>query len=269
MLYIWAYIVFFSFPILYPYFLSAIIPQQYIPSPFRTGSTRHQLPRLIVTLPIMAIMLVVVHFNTIVHPFTLADNRHYTFYVFRILVRHPANKYLAVPIYFYSAWAAIIAFGGLPNVQTPSARPRSSNTAVRPESPRRSNPRPRLPPPSMASVHDRGHHISKVLTWLLASTLSLVTAPLVEPRYFIIPWLIWRFHVTSPWPTGGEAYKKRKKRIRTFKAWYKAVLYARHDHRLWLETVWFLVVNWGVCHVFLHWGFEWPQEKGKVQRFMW
>ncbi|KAL9011190.1 MAG: hypothetical protein Q9180_009218, partial [Flavoplaca navasiana] len=209
---------FFSFPILYPYFLSATIPQQYIPSPFRTGSTRRQLPRLIVALPIMAIMLVVVHFNTNGHPFTLADNRHYTFYVFRILLRQPANKYLAVPIYFYSAWAAITAFGGLPNVQTPPPRPRIGNIAVRPESPSRSNPRPRLPPPSMASVHDRGHHISKVLIWLLASTLSLVTAPLVEPRYFIVPWLIWRYHVASPWPTGGEVYKQRKKKIRTFKA---------------------------------------------------
>ncbi|KAL8785685.1 MAG: hypothetical protein Q9213_003244 [Squamulea squamosa] len=262
MLYIWPYIMFFSFPVLYPYVLNAIFPQKYIPRPFRTGSTRHQFPRLIVALPTMAAMLIIVHFNTIIHPFTLADNRHYTFYVFRLLLRHPANKYLAVPVYFVCAWAAITAFGGLPNVQ------RSPNSKL-PGKLEASKSKERLPPPPRGSVQDRGHSVSTVLMWLLASSLSTVTAPLVEPRYFIVPWLIWRLHVVSPWPTGDEAYKKRKKKIRTFKARCKAILYEQHDHRLWLETLWFLAVNWGTCHVFLEWGFQWPQEKGKVQRFMW
>ncbi|KAL8665675.1 MAG: hypothetical protein Q9168_007643 [Polycauliona sp. 1 TL-2023] len=279
MLYIWPYILFFSFPLVYPYFLSAIIPQKYIPSPLRTGSTRHQLPRLIVTIPIMATMLAVVHFNTIVHPFTLADNRHYTFYVFRLLLRHPANKYLAVPIYFYSAWAAITAFGGLPNVQLPRKKKSSGHLGKSKSSGHfgRSKPKPPMEPVSSRHVprasdplpEDRGNHVGTVLIWLAASSLSLVTAPLVEPRYFIIPWIVWRLHVVGPWPTGRDAYRELRKRITTFSVWYKAVLYAQHDHRLWLETIWFAAVNWGVCYVFLNWGFEWPQEKGKVQRFMW
>ena len=49
----------------------------------------------------------------------------------------------------------------------------------------------------------------------------------------------------------------------------KAVLYERHDHRLWLETIWFLAVNLTTGYIFLYWGFAWPQEPGKVQRFMW
>ena len=49
----------------------------------------------------------------------------------------------------------------------------------------------------------------------------------------------------------------------------KAVLYKRHDDRLWLETVWFLTINLVTGYIFLYWGFEWPQEPGKVQRFMW
>ena len=49
----------------------------------------------------------------------------------------------------------------------------------------------------------------------------------------------------------------------------KAVLYEQHDHRLWLETVWFLALNLITGYIFLYWGFEWPQEPGKVQRFMW
>ncbi|KAL8682515.1 MAG: hypothetical protein Q9186_001462 [Xanthomendoza sp. 1 TL-2023] len=223
------------------------------------GSIRHRLPRLIVVLPIMAIMTLIIHYNTIIHPFTLADNRHYTFYVFRLLLRHPAIKYLAVPIYFTCAWAAITAFGGLPYVQTPSDATESKPLASR----------QRLPPPSSPSAFDRGHHVSTVLVWILATALSLITAPLVEPRYFIVPWLIWRLHMVSPWPTGEEASKKRKKKIRTFGARCKAFLYERHDHRLWLETLWLLVVNWGICYVFLKWEFEWEHEKGKVQRFMW
>ncbi|KAL9601423.1 MAG: hypothetical protein Q9219_002489 [cf. Caloplaca sp. 3 TL-2023] len=255
MLYIWPYFMFFSFPLLYPYILNAIIPQRYLPSPLRTGSTRQKLPRLIVAVPIMGIMLLVVHFNTIVHPFTLADNRHYTFYVFRLLLRHPATKYAVVPIYFLCAWAAITALGGLPNVQTP-IQPQYKPT-------RRL---PRLPPDA---VLDRGHRVSLVVIWLLATSLSLITAPLVEPRYFIVPWLIWRLHVHSPWPTGEEAAKKRRRKSRKCGAWCKAVLWGKHDHRLWIETVWFLGVNVVVGWVFLYRGFEWASERRKVQRFMW
>lgn len=49
----------------------------------------------------------------------------------------------------------------------------------------------------------------------------------------------------------------------------KPVFYERHDHRLWLETAWFLTVNLATGYIFLYWGFEWPQEPGRVQRFMW
>ena len=44
---------------------------------------------------------------------------------------------------------------------------------------------------------------------------------------------------------------------------------AGYDHRLWLETAWFLCINMVIGHVFLYRGFEWPQEPGLVQRFMW
>lgn len=42
-----------------------------------------------------------------------------------------------------------------------------------------------------------------------------------------------------------------------------------HDPRLWVETGWFVVVNLGTAFVFLYKGFEWKQEPGNVQRFMW
>src|SRR2546423_2818274 len=99
MLYIWPSIVFFSWPVLLPGIAKL---------------SRKKLPRLSVALPVMGLMLLAVHFNTIVHPFTLADNRHYVFYVFRILLRHPVVKYAAVPVYISCAWLVIHALGEVP-----------------------------------------------------------------------------------------------------------------------------------------------------------
>ena len=47
-----------------------------------------------------------VHVGTLVHPFLLADNRHYVFYIWRRLVnRTPWSRFALVPAYVYSAWA--------------------------------------------------------------------------------------------------------------------------------------------------------------------
>ncbi|KAL2620768.1 hypothetical protein R1flu_000973 [Riccia fluitans] len=43
------------------------------------------------------------------HPYLLADNRHFTFYIWKNLVqRHWSLKYLAIPVYVYS-WGSIIS----------------------------------------------------------------------------------------------------------------------------------------------------------------
>ncbi len=259
-LYIWPYFMFFSFPLLYPYILNSVIPQASLPIPLRSGSTRHQLPRAIVPIPIMAMMLVVVHFNTIVHPFTLADNRHYMFYVFRILLRHPTIKYLAVPVYFVCAWAAIQALGGLPE-KPQTTRPQTSGK-------KSTNPKPPTVAPPAQDEVQHGNRVSFVLVWLFATSLSLITAPLVEPRYFIIPWLIWRLHVPTP-PTPSMASTRVRRDPTEPLEKIKAALYKEYDHRLWLETAWFLAINWVTGYIFLYKGFEWPQEPGRVQRFMW
>ena len=261
MLYIWPYFMFFSFPLLYSYLLNAIIPQTSLPAALSTGSTRQQLPRLTTAIPIISIMLAIVHFNTLVHPFTLADNRHYVFYVFRLLLRHPSVKYLVVPIYFICAWAAITALGGLPGTDAPKdPHAKEAN---------RNETRLRLPPaaPTLAE----GNRISFVIVWAIATALSLTTAPLVEPRYYIIPWLMWRLHLPiqdPPLPNGAD-------RLTTEKGGRMPTLEVlgskkhKHNHRLWFESVWFLAINWATGYIFLHWGFAWPQEPGRVQRFMW
>ena len=256
MLYIWPCFAFFSLPLLYPYILN-MLPATVLPPALRLSSNHGRVPRLLVAIPIIAIMLAIAHYNTLVHPFTLADNRHYTFYVFRILLRHQAFKYLAAPIYFVCAWAAVDALGGQnTHTQQPtqkrSSKQRRQDTAISPTSPA-SNTR-----------------VSFLLIWLLATAASLVTTPLVEPRYFVVPWLMWRLHVAPlrpnpPPPPSSSIHAGTRK----FRAIIENIMYSSHDHRLWLETAWLLAINIATGYIFLKWGFDWPQEPGLVQRFMW
>lgn len=245
--------------------LNGIVPLSVVPRFLRSRPIKHQFPRFAVLVPSTAAMLMIVHYNTIVHPFTLADNRHYMFYVFRLLLRNPLIKYASVPVYALCAWAAITALGGLPNGQKSSQSPAPTRTEIK------HNFQFKLPPPPTKLAP--GNRVSFVLVWLLATSLSLITAPLVEPRYFIIPWLIWRLHVPSSGPetvtSATEARKRPGSKSSGFSQIVRSLLYEKHDHRLWLETAWFIAINWATGYIFLSWGFEWPQEPGKVQRFIW
>lgn len=256
MLYLWPYFLFFSFPLLVPYLLNAVLPQTYLPQIFRTGSLRSQLPRMATIILVLATMLAVVHYNTIVHPFTLADNRHYMFYIFRILLRHPLIKYLAVPIYFASAWTCLTALG---NPAMPPPRPPRQST-------RRSQ---------SGQNHLNKTRVSFSLIWLLTTALSLCSAPLVEPRYLIVPWLIWRMHIFSSVSSvelttaRGRTSDEAKRTVGEDDTLHSPSERPDVTINLWLETAWFLLINFATGYIFLHWGFEWPQEPGKVQRFMW
>jgi len=262
MLYIWPYTVFFSVPLLYPYLLNIMVPQRCIPSALRSSTIKRQIPRLTIALPIILMMLAIAHYNTIIHPFTLADNRHYTFYVFHILLRHPLIKYLVVPIYFVCAWAVITALGGrIPQPVQLSARKRERQPELKapPSSPRPTNAKPEI-----------GPRASILLLWFFATSASVITAPLVEPRYYIVPWLIWRLHVADVnLATQTMVFRFSDVAIREKFEINDDAPSKVHDHRLWLETAWFLLINAGIGYIFLYRGFEWPQEPGMVQRFMW
>ncbi|KAI4378617.1 hypothetical protein MLD38_016073 [Melastoma candidum] len=59
--------------------------------------------------PLCIVGFLSVHFFSIAHPYLLADNRHYTFYLWRkIIHRHWSLKYLLVLPYAYS-WISIIS----------------------------------------------------------------------------------------------------------------------------------------------------------------
>lgn len=266
MLYIWPYFMFFSFPLLYPYLISGLIPRNLLPRTLRSAKLPPT-PRLSLQIFTMISMLVVVHLNTTVHPFTLADNRHYMFYVFRLLLRHRLIKYAVVPVYYYCAFAATTAFAGIFDAQEHLAQ-KSGSIHIQ------QNPRDKISLLAKAP-QSGGSRISFVLFWFLATTLSLVTAPLVEPRYFIIPWLVWRLHIHCPRTTliadqaKKTSYVEQKGLLANLDEFIRSFVYANYGHRLLLESAWFLFINWATTYIFLYWGFEWPQEPGKVQRFMW
>lgn len=277
MLYIWAYFVFFSWPVVLPHFV-ALLPQGILPSFLRQDGLTSQRPGVIIAIAVTAAMGAAVHFNTIIHPFTLADNRHYVFYVFKIFRQYPIVKYLLTPVYFVSAWACIAVLGGTPPSSattatsvstgaTPTSSPASSlrRKQAKPDLKAALRSAPSAPSWSTTTSEIR---VSFVLIWLIATTLCLVTAPLVEPRYYIIPWVIWRMHVNVPLSSASKTSDAPAKggMLHTLRT---KVTGGSHDYKLWVETGWYLAVNAVTCWIFLNKGFTWKSEPGKVQRFMW
>lgn len=316
MLYIWPYFVFFSWPLLLIAIANLIVHSQYLPKFFDYGfKNKNRLPGILTALGVISFMLSAIHFNTIVHPFTLADNRHYVFYVFRILTRyHPAVKYAVAPIYFLCAWGVLTAFGfstPSPQTQVPvvptsvidsatsqqSAQEQKSKKKEKERENKRKSKavtqkassretaaaqqrRQVLTPEIIEKIQahilqrqqrqEQQHiRVSFVLVWLISTTLSLITAPLVEPRYFIIPWVMWRLHLPrQPTPEAYRVLEQQRPGVpRDEKQLFKAKFFT--DLPQVLETIWFIAINAITGYVFLYKGFEWPQEPGKVQRFMW
>lgn len=243
MLYLWVYFAFFSFPAMLPSI--AVRTQHALNSQSPLSALLKPLPRPLVLVPVLAASAAAVKFNTIIHPFTLADNRHYTFYIFKILRLYPALRYLAIPVYVVCAWAALTALG--------STRPADSRTEPVEGKQRKIHDAGAGDASRLAA---EGNRTSFVIVWAVSSALGLVTAPLVEPRYYILPFIFWRLHVPSVVPSAAGP------RSDTFAGRVAAVA-------PWLETAWTLLVNAVTMYIFVKWGFEWKQEPGAVQRFMW
>ncbi|KAK0643882.1 DIE2/ALG10 family-domain-containing protein [Cercophora newfieldiana] len=263
MLYIWPFFAFFSAPLLLP----SVVP--FLLAPFRilvstsqpkTGEKPlvvqminkfYYMPYILGTI---ALSLAIVKFNTIIHPFTLADNRHYMFYIFRYtILRSIKVRYLLVAGYTLSRWFVWNTLAGTPSVDFPTVSGEAK------EKPAKNNA-------NKTSSVSPGPPTSTALFWLLATTLSLMTAPLVEPRYFILPWVFWRLLVPS-WSPAADIQS-----VLPNSKWAGKL---KIDPRLALETIWFLAINAGTIYMFLFRPFYWKSsdgellDDGKVQRFMW
>jgi len=244
MLYIWPYFAFFSAPLLIGPLLKPVVPlmserhQQICEKHFTTSAYRF--PSLVVSALAIFCSLLAVHFNTIIHPYTLADNRHYIFYIFKMIRLYPTIKYLAAPVYYICGWLVI------QSLASPALDPPPTTKDIAEEKDGTC--------PSRDTVYHQSCQVSFVIIWLITTALSVITAPLVEPRYFIIPWIIWRSHV----PYNSTSVPKRQLSRKTI-----------YDVRVVLETIWLLAINALVAYAFLYRTFTWPSEPGNLQRFIW
>eukprot|EP00108_Taenia_solium_P010540 TsM_000316300 transcript=TsM_000316300 gene=TsM_000316300 len=91
----------------------------------------------------------------------------------------------------------------------------------------------------------RGGSLSEFLTslgYLMAVALVLIPAGLIEPRYFITPYVIWR--LTRP-----RIYKKLSSPV--------------------IEVAMNVIVNAVTVHIFVFYPFKWLSQPFTWQRFMW
>ncbi|KAI1426398.1 DIE2/ALG10 family-domain-containing protein [Xylaria sp. FL1777] len=297
LLYIWPFFTFFSAPLFIPQLLNSAIAayrilrsrtgQQFSAGYLNRLSLVHLAITALVSSGALAVALLIVRFNTIVHPFTLADNRHYIFYVFRYsILRAWWIRYALAPVYIVCAWLCWVVLQG-----SEASRPAQENwirspfTPISPKIPSSSHPNTRRgvssQPQALAKAEAEleSPPTSTVLILFVATTLSLMTAPLVEPRYFILPWVFWRLLVPatsisslSPPPrtsAAGTDTKEPKRFIQGSKGRSTDV------HILLVETAWFVLINAVTMYVFVTRPFYWRapdgtlQDEGRVQRFMW
>ena len=288
LLYLSAFTAFFSLPLLIPSIISLLqlLLSPLFPAPV-SKPTSPPTPTWKLLLTSTAILgsllaaLIMIHLSTLIHPFTLADNRHYVFYIFRYtILRHPLIRYLLAPIYLICSWLVYRTLcapaspipSATPSPSSAKAEDRTTTKLLQQRIPFRS-PRPTTAIP-IAAPDKNGPSTSFLLVYLLPTALSLITAPLVEPRYFILPWVLWRLHVPSQPPSNppSHAYgtRRQKRAGGGMRFWTSRTAKGNgYDYRLMLETVYFLVINALTCYVFLYRGFGWVQEPGVVQRFMW
>ncbi|KAI2776752.1 glycosyltransferase family 59 protein [Daldinia loculata] len=230
---------------------------------FNHIGSSHTLHSVLILAGALMTTTLIVRYNTIIHPFTLADNRHFMFYVFRYtILRSWWIRYALVPVYVICGWLCWAALQGSPSTTLPAQKrqwiltPFSTKAlALSPPPTGKKLSNVTLTTADAAAIPPS----TSTALILLAATLSLVTAPLVEPRYFILPWVFWRLLIpTRP----------------TFPGLGSTSLISQHLVPL-LETVWFLLINVATMYVFITRPFYWrgPDgellDGGNVQRFMW
>ncbi|QLG73035.1 hypothetical protein HG535_0E01190 [Zygotorulaspora mrakii] len=201
---------------------------------------RCQLKPVRVFFEVLGIMIVI-RFFTKVHPFLLADNRHYTFYLFKRFIgsRRKLIKYvLMAPVYHFSTFVYMEVF-------------RPSQLVFEPIVP--------LPLKDPVDLPIQLTHIS--WTALIACTfVTIVPSPLFEPRYYILPFYFWRIFVTcSAEPILGELVPSEEGEI--------AVTIAS-TKRLFLEFAWFMLINAISLIIFMRRAFTWETELFP-QRIIW
>lgn len=281
MLYIWPLFAFFSAPLLLPWILHTFL-SLFIGEPKTNKASTKSSPSSFTSFINLAayaflapLALTIVKYNTIIHPFTLADNRHYMFYVFRYSILQASwVRYALILIYVPCGILCWKTLGGIGLETRPQIQPQPNTTATVTKKGNGKNKDDQPSEPAPLPIHDHlssptsashlSPSLSTALLWVLTTTLSLMTAPLVEPRYFILPWVFWRLLMPAWSVPPVLSLKVPLTRVGQ-----------RYDLRLWVETAWFVLVNVVTMYIFITKPFYWRDSEGKLadegrlQRFMW
>ncbi|KAJ3415914.1 glucosyltransferase [Chytridiales sp. JEL 0842] len=190
-LYFTAFAVAFSLPHSHSVWTAVFSPLQFV-SMFLKSKTR-----LFSSILILVCMAVIVQRFTVEHPFLLADNRHFTFYIWRWLFRkHPLIRYVIIPGYFICGVSLLAEFGK-----------RQSSLWI--------------------------------LMFVICTAATLVPSPLLEFRYFVIPFFLYRLHLAQP-----------------------------TTNALMWEAVLHILVNAVAFGLFVGKPFRWSHVPDEIQRFM-
>ncbi|XP_033106523.1 putative Dol-P-Glc:Glc(2)Man(9)GlcNAc(2)-PP-Dol alpha-1,2-glucosyltransferase isoform X2 [Anneissia japonica] len=147
---------------------------------------------------LVAISTVIIVNFTYVHPYLVADNRHYTFYVWmKIYSRHELVRLALIPIYLYGGWSIFDSLDTEP-----------------------------------------GTYLFKIVFFICIAAAT-VPQKLMEFRYFIVPYLLTRLHMS----TGSYL-------------------------QLITEFILYQVINFITLFLFAYKPFTWPNSND-IQRFMW
>lgn len=179
------YFILFTSAFCLPYFII-------LASSFMTWLRQHYITAVV----FVVMSAIVVHYYTFVHPYLLADNRHYVFYIWKLLYeRNPMIKYFLIPVYLYGGYCLTYFLDT--------------------------------------------HSFAYKLSYLICIFLLLVPQKLLEFRYFILPFLIFRLNV-----------------------------YPKYRWQLWLEFFMYAIINLSTFHLFMTREIYWD-DITEVQRLMW
>ncbi|XP_011505001.1 PREDICTED: putative Dol-P-Glc:Glc(2)Man(9)GlcNAc(2)-PP-Dol alpha-1,2-glucosyltransferase [Ceratosolen solmsi marchali] len=124
--------------------------------PYLAKFVKQVIYKNLISISLLSFFLVlIIHCNTLVHPYILADNRHYSFYVWKNLMsRFAIFKYTLVPVYAFAMYAIFKSLNHL--------------------------------------------RLLSFVAYILCTCIVLVPQLLLEPRYFIIPYILCRVYQKEP-----------------------------------------------------------------------
>ncbi|KAI2795616.1 glucosyltransferase [Blomia tropicalis] len=154
---------------------------------------------------------------TYVHPYLLADNRHYVFYIWRRFWSNPTIRFAMVPAYSFvaiSAWNLVQFFEDrqMPSILLPKISPKRNNNG------NNSNNQKSKVEKTIANLRMIKYQLANLL-FLIATSATIVPQQLIEFRYFLVPYIMWRIHLQSP------------------------LKQTNISHSLFIEMFWFIIVN--------------------------